>query len=238
MTRQLQAELAEVKRTWEMLGAHDPMWAALTRPEARGGRWDSVAFLASGEDILLWIEQRMAALDLVPQRNHALDFGCGPGRLTAALARAYVSACGFDIAGSMVRAARKLVITRHAVFTAQAWDTPSLPCYRSGEFDFVLTILTLQHMGPPLAVAYIQELARVTAPGGVLVLQAPDARVDHMPRAASPGDEALPPMPMTEIPQEAIVAALEIGGARMAATISSLSSCPGWHDRWYFARKE
>jgi SAM-dependent methyltransferase len=237
VTRELQAELAELKATWEALGASDPLWASLTRPETRGGRWDAAAFLATGEERVAAIELKLAALDLVPQRRAALDFGCGPGRLTAALARRYTHAFGFDLAGSMVRAARRLV-GPCAVFTAQTWDSPTLACYVSGTFDFVLSLLTLQHTGPALAAAYIQELARVTAPGGILVLQVPDARASEPPaelQAADPGEA--PAMRMVEVPEAVVDGALAAGGAAVVAFESSPWSCPGWQDRWYYARK-
>ena len=37
------------RHDWEELAAYDPLWAVLTRPGKRGGRWDRDEFFATGE---------------------------------------------------------------------------------------------------------------------------------------------------------------------------------------------
>ena len=42
-------EIELLKRHWDALGRDDPLWAVLTEPDAKGGRWKLDEFLARGE---------------------------------------------------------------------------------------------------------------------------------------------------------------------------------------------
>src|SRR4051812_29590259 len=85
------------------------MWAALT-DAGRGGRWDAAELLPTGRRE---IEAMLALLDrrgIAPKTGTALDFGCGPGRLTAGLAAAGFSrAIGVDVSPTMLAKAREIV---------------------------------------------------------------------------------------------------------------------------------
>jgi hypothetical protein len=37
------------RRDWEELAEHDPLWAVLSDPARKGGRWDVGEFLETGE---------------------------------------------------------------------------------------------------------------------------------------------------------------------------------------------
>jgi len=54
-------------------------------------------------------------------------------------------------------------------------DLASLP-FAAGEFDFILSLETLEHAPDPLA--FLRELARVLKPGGTLVLSCPPAAAE------------------------------------------------------------
>src|SRR5688572_28220560 len=98
--------LEKVRGQWTDLGEADPFWAALTYRAKRGGRWDAEAFLRSGRE-----EIGGAIRDLnlaVGPTLRALDFGCGPGRLTQALSLHFGEAVGVDISGPMVELAEQL----------------------------------------------------------------------------------------------------------------------------------
>jgi SAM-dependent methyltransferase len=106
-----------------------------------------------------------ALLDVaaIPTGGRALDVGCGPGALTAALAghlgATHVSAV--DPSEPFVAACRARV-PRADVRTATAEALP----FADGAFDAVLSQLVVNFLADaPGAVA---EMARVTAPGGVV----------------------------------------------------------------------
>src|SRR5690242_3397514 len=100
--------LGELQRTWNALAAKDAMWAVLTGPVGGSRRWDAAEFFRTGVDEIRLILDRVAAAGLTPRRTRALDFGCGVGRLTQALAAQFDHADGVDISTEMVEQARAL----------------------------------------------------------------------------------------------------------------------------------
>src|SRR5580765_3504434 len=99
-------ELERLRATWHALGEDDPLWAILSHPEKRGGRWNEADFFARGEIEIAAIDVHCAALQRPRRRARALDFGCGVGRLARALASRYGEVVGVDISSSMLAKAR------------------------------------------------------------------------------------------------------------------------------------
>jgi len=117
--------------------------------------------LSFGQD-RLWRRATRHALDPRPGER-VLDLAAGTGVSTEELARSGALAVGLDISLGMLRAGRE---TRPAV-TLVAGDALALP-FRDGVFDAVTIsfgLRNVQHTG-----AALSELARVTRPGGRLVV--------------------------------------------------------------------
>ena len=107
--------------------------------------------------------------------GRALDFGCGVGRLSQALAEHFQSVVGVDIAESMVERAREFNrFGDHVVYLANATD--DLRILDSDSFDFVYSNITLQHIPPEHGKNYIREFLRVLRPGGLALFQVPNGR--------------------------------------------------------------
>ncbi|MBW3533730.1 MAG: class I SAM-dependent methyltransferase [Gemmatimonadetes bacterium] len=166
----LARDLEPVQATFEDWGREDPLYAVLTRKARRGNRWDPEEFFERGRVEIAEVVAYLGRLGLEVGRGRALDFGCGVGRLTQALADHFDEAVGVDIAASMVERARKL--DRHGEKVRYVVNTaPDLAIFGDDTFDFVYSNKVLQHI-PPLAVeAYVREFFRVLAPGGVAVFQ-------------------------------------------------------------------
>jgi FkbM family methyltransferase len=167
-------ELESLRRVWQTLGRDDPLWAVLSQAGKRGGRWDAQDFLATGR---VEIEVQMAALGPTGyphQRGLALDFGCGAGRLTRALASHFKRVVGIDVSASMIATARQLNQDLDNVeFRENA--SPRLEGIADASVDFVFSHITLQHIPTELAAGYVEEFLRVLAPGGAAVFQFVDA---------------------------------------------------------------
>ena len=165
-------ELDDLQRHWNEWGRRDPYWAIISRPDRRGNRWDLDEFLRTGTDeideLLKWL--RELHVEFTPGR--ALDFGCGVGRLTQALARTFAECDGVDIAPSMIEQANELNQfgdrCRYHVN-----DRDDLALFPDGVFDLVYSDIVLQHIAPEFSAAYVREFTRVLAPGGVVVFQLP-----------------------------------------------------------------
>jgi SAM-dependent methyltransferase len=101
--------------------------------------------------------------------RRVLDAACGEGYGTALLARAgAASVVGIDIDAATVRHARE----RHEV-DARRGDVTALEL-DDGSFDLVVSFETIEHVAEPERA--LDELVRVLAPDGVLLVSTPNPR--------------------------------------------------------------
>jgi len=157
---------------WDALADANAAWAVRTRPEhidALAGP----AFFASGaeevERVLAYLVEHFGPLPA----GEALDFGCGLGRLSRALASRYDRVLGLDVSPAMIARARSLnEHVEHCSFAVNA--TRDLRQLADSRFALVLSLIALQHVSPPRAIrSYIREFVRVAQPGGLIVFQLP-----------------------------------------------------------------
>jgi len=166
--------LSGLRRHWDEYGRSDPLWAILTAPDKKGNRWSIDEFLQTGRDEIAALVAYLDGLGLCATRRRALDFGCGAGRLSHALASHFERVIGVDIAPSMIDVARKLHVGIPGLeFQVNASDR--LDSIESASIDLVYTRLVLQHMPARYVRAYLAEFVRVLSPVGVLVFQLPAA---------------------------------------------------------------
>lgn len=157
---------------WDELAEMDPLWAVLSEGDFRGGRWDPREFYATGEREVAYVLDRSSALGRPSARVRALDFGCGVGRLTRALADHFDEVTGVDISPRMVELAARPDESAGLSFIVN--QRPDLSIFRDATFDFVMTGRVLQHLPTTsLARGYIAEMIRVTRPDGLLYFQLP-----------------------------------------------------------------
>ncbi len=101
--------MSNTDRNWCTWAEQDPYYAVLTDPKFRGDAINEnrAAFFESGQAFvrhwLHYIEHHFGPL----QRERALDFGCGVGRLTIPLADHFGVVVGLDIAPAMLEEARR-----------------------------------------------------------------------------------------------------------------------------------
>ncbi len=130
--------------------------------------WDAEEFYATGR---AEIDACIAHLDELglrgDRREQALDFGCGVGRLTVALADHYDRVLGVDIASNMVAQARG-----HLGVSYESMG--SLESLVSDTFDLIYSNITLQHMPQHNQRDYIREFIRILHPDGLAVFELPE----------------------------------------------------------------
>jgi SAM-dependent methyltransferase len=234
--------LSEVASRWTELGQRDPMWAALTDREKGDGGWDAQAFLDTGAEEIASVLRRLDELGTPPRRGTALDFGCGPGRLTAALAGAgFQRAIGLDISPTMLATATDLVsqtpVAQRCEFRLN--DAPTLAGVPDGTVDLVYTCRVLQHMPPDLAAGYIGDFLRVAAPGGLVVFQLP---AEPAPGLVGGLVRRLPDPVLTRLrkgmqmhgtPPTEVTALVAAHGGRTVAIEPDTSAGPRWRSYLY-----
>ncbi|MGC9947875.1 MAG: class I SAM-dependent methyltransferase [Bryobacteraceae bacterium] len=169
-------DLQELQENWNEFGKRDPLWAILTYPGRRGGKWDPEEFFASGRDEISDLMRQARDLRLPARQEAALDFGCGVGRLTQALCACFERCGGVDIAPSMIELARQY---NRCGAQCEYFLNPNddLQIFPDNSFDLVYSNRVLQHMRPRYSIAYIREFVRVVRPGGLVVFQIPDGRM-------------------------------------------------------------
>jgi len=168
-------EVRRHKREWEDLAAVDPLWAILSQPERRGGRWDLEEFFRTGEADADRALANADKLGRPARRVRALDFGCGVGRVTRALSHRFGEAVGVDVSERMIEQARRLnAEITNATFLANA--APDLAQLEDVSFDLVYSRIVLQHLPSKTDVfRYLEEFLRVARPDGLVVFQLPAA---------------------------------------------------------------
>jgi ubiquinone/menaquinone biosynthesis C-methylase UbiE len=172
-------KLWQVRRHWDALAKDDPFWAVLTDSQKQGNRWAISEFYSTG---VAEVERDLALVRLIDPalaRGSALDFGCGAGRLTQALALHFERVTGVDISERMVALARLHCADTRVNFEHNARS--DLRMFAHGSFDFVYSRITLQHIAPRYTKRYLREFARILAPGGIMSVQIPASVPDGDP---------------------------------------------------------
>jgi SAM-dependent methyltransferase len=165
--------LEGLKSNWESLAERDALFAILTDRRRAGGKWDVAEFMATGEAEANTIMGHLASIRCTPNcAGAALDFGCGVGRVTQAMARRFASCVGVDISRQMVNKARSLNQYTHCRYMASSEER--LP-FVDARFSFIYSNIVLQHVPRRFSTAYLREFVRVLAPGGILVFGVQDS---------------------------------------------------------------
>ena len=164
--------LDKLRKNWEQFGRDDPYWAILTDPAKRGQKWDIEAFYRSGQREIGHLMHFLENHDIQVAKQTALDFGCGAGRLTQALADYFESVIGIDIAESMIELGRKRNPRPDRVAYLHN-SKPDLRKLENESIDLIYSNITLQHIPPAHIRSYLTEFMRVLRPEGLLVFQLP-----------------------------------------------------------------
>jgi SAM-dependent methyltransferase len=174
-------DLEKLKDDWEALARNDALGAILTDQTKSGGKWQLDEFMATGESEVVTVMEHLRQIGHEPDfGGAALDFGCGVGRLTQALARRFASCTGVDISKEMVSQAERLNKYPHCRYVVNAESR--LP-FRDGEFAFIYCNIVLQHVPKRFAEEYLREFVRILGAGGILVFGVQDSFA--MPDVAS-----------------------------------------------------
>jgi SAM-dependent methyltransferase len=154
---------------WKRLGQIDPYFGVLSNDKYKSANIDSGAkleFFASG---VSHVDKVLAVLKtscgFVPIGT-ALDFGCGVGRITGALATHFEKVVGLDIAPGMLDEAKKNALA--SGLTNIEYDTSlNEERLRPELYDFAHSYLVLQHIPTSIGENIIRALLNSIKIGGV-----------------------------------------------------------------------
>ena len=155
-----------LRQTWETWAAGDPLFAILSDPTKLGGKWDIDEFMAHTPELDAVFET-IEKHGLLKGRGRALDFGCGVGRMTQALADRFESVVGIDISEAMIDKAR--VLNRHG--DRCQYVVGDLSRLAGQSFDLIFSIYVIQHIPQSMQRGVLASLAGLLAPTGLLACQ-------------------------------------------------------------------
>ena len=237
--------LNRVRHQWTALGERDPLWAILSETDKKDGGWSHAAFFQTGVEEISEVLRTARSLSSV-RYGLALDFGCGVGRLSQALATHFERVVGVDIAESMIRSAVELnrFPDRCEYIHNVAADLSILP---EGSADLIYSSITLQHVVPALARCYIREFFRVARPGGLVIFQLPSrprSVVWHAIKSVAPVSVANliwrlrtgspEAMETYSTPENKVIKFIEESGGAVLRVEDNQNGPPGWQSRKYF----
>jgi ubiquinone/menaquinone biosynthesis C-methylase UbiE len=157
--------------TWNRNANIDPFYTVLSEDDKRGGRWDRDEFFKTGEREMAELHGLLTRLGRTLQGRNAIDFGCGLGRLTEALAPYFEQVVGVDISHVMIECAKTMSKNRNVTYVLST--DPDMSEFPDQSVDFIISRLVLQHTGRRLARSYLNDFGRILRPGGLADVQVP-----------------------------------------------------------------
>jgi SAM-dependent methyltransferase len=144
-----------MRRTWDALAGDDT--AVYVGDPATGASELAGLFGRLGAD---------------PRGGTCVEVGCGPGRMTGALAERFDRVLALDVSPAMLDQARGNVTAANVSFLTVPGDR--LDGVDDGSADALVCYLVLQHLPSSAVVrSYLREFARVLAPQGEAFVQVP-----------------------------------------------------------------
>ena len=147
-----------MRRTWDAL--------------ADAGSTVYIGDPATGAKELSGLFGRLGAGLPVGRGGRCVEVGCGPGRMTGALAERFAEVLAVDVSPAMLERARANVTASNVKFLLVSGER--LDGVEQRVADALICYLVLQHL-PSRAVveSYLHEFARVLAPAGEAFVQVP-----------------------------------------------------------------
>jgi len=254
--------IKELQKNWDNFGKIDPLWAIISWSDKKGNKWRIEEFFDTGIREINEIIKYVELLDLNIPRRKALDFGCGVGRLTQALANYFDKVYGVDVAPSMIKLANKY--NRHGdkcKYYLNEMD--NLRLFPNSSFDFIYTNITFQHMEPRYSKNYIKEFLRILVPHGLCIFQLPSKPTPYCEKSNKDLKQLiklvapkillilyykflnlrakilnLPRMEMFGIKQKEVIKLLKNNKAKIVDIIQNKASGPNWVSFRYCVTKE
>lgn len=158
-------------RAWQRWGETEPYFGVLAADRFRRSSFarNRQEFWHLGE---VQVEERLRAAEqhfgLRPS-GRALDFGCGVGRLSLALARRFDQVTALDIAPAMLAEAERNAREAGLRNLRFALSDDALLA-AEGRFDFVMSCIVFQHIPVPRGMKILRALLDRVAQGGIVAL--------------------------------------------------------------------
>lgn len=165
-----------IKTQWESLGSSEPYWSTITQPQ-----YKSEIFLSNSQEFydsgyhsaeLLFAFMRRNSIDPIKIRN-CLEVGCGVGRMTQSLSKHFPMITAIDVSSFHLEIAEKL-FTFNKIENTEFIHLNGISDYEKlGNYDLIISLITLQHNPPPLIGYILEKLLSKLNNAGILFIQIP-----------------------------------------------------------------
>jgi SAM-dependent methyltransferase len=166
----------QVARCWQHLGEQEPYWSVLTAPKFKMAHIASTGdeFYRSGQACLSTIDAFFERSgQAIADIQSVLEFGCGVGRETTALASRYRRVVGVDISSAHLALARQAV-SRHQQSNVEFVQLASIEAIAAlSKCDLLYSVIALQHNPPPVMLELLSQLFDRLRPSGYALFQLP-----------------------------------------------------------------
>lgn len=238
--------LEDLQSNWNEFGEDDPMWSILTAAEKKGNKWEPGEFFETGINEIDGFLNQITSMGISIPRRRALDFGCGIGRLSQALAFHFEEVHGVDIAPSMIQEAK-----RYNRFGTRCQylvnGRVNLQHFQDDYFDLIYTRIVLQHIEQRYSRIYLKEFLRVISREGLLVFQLPSKHRYGAGRTSNDGETSFtsnksyikgqPVMEMHGIEKNEVIKWIDAHGGTVVHIIEDESLGAEWESFIYYVRK-
>lgn len=167
-------DIFQQRENWDKLSKLDPYWSILVDPNKIDNKWDLNEFYASGKIQVTKLLNYLKKIGLTIHVNNALDYGCGAGRLSEALSEYFDHVTGVDFSQNMINIAKAHNQFKNLSF--KNVNGKDLSNIQAKTFDFIVSLITLQHSPPKIQYNLLKEMVRVLKGDGVIVV----SMVTHM----------------------------------------------------------
>lgn len=203
----LKRMLRGVAKHWTHFGKQEPHWSVLTNESFLSANIGSneEQFYKSGNDTaaLALAALSRSNVDISALRS-AIDFGCGVGRITVALASHFQHIIGVDISSPHLLIAKNYA-DKHGIHNTQWQLIDSIDAIQSlPKVDFVNSLIVLQHNPPPVMATVLHRLLDRLNPGGAAYIQVPTYIAGYRFSTREYFQTDQPAMEMNYLPQHEI----------------------------------
>jgi 2-polyprenyl-3-methyl-5-hydroxy-6-metoxy-1,4-benzoquinol methylase len=170
--------LSHIENIWSNYGSGEAYWSVLTDKKYLNKNRNQKhlnMFYETGKSNVLIIENTLRRCGVWEELNKkdCLEYGCGIGRVTIHLANLFRNITALDISKGHLDLARqkinKLNIKNVNLRKIETFDDlKQLPKY-----DFIFTVIVLQHNPPPIIAAIIETLFLLLKTNGIVMFQVP-----------------------------------------------------------------
>ena len=170
-----------IQKEWQILGESEPYWSVLSAEEFKRANLTNIEeFYQTGKEDLarIFATLQRNGIDYSKSKT-CLEYGCGLGRVTLALAEKFDRVYGYDISASHLESAAAYCSEQN-ISNIDFQHLNNLDRLKNlPKVDFVYSVMVLQHNPPPIIGIMIREMIKALNPGGAAMFQVPTYRPNY-----------------------------------------------------------